>query len=375
MSGFNKRADSERINTEKYLELFLQDTPLIDTRAPVEFARGAFPGAVNLPLMMDDEREQVGTCYKEQGQHAAIELGHRLVQGEVKTQRVAAWLDFAQRHPNGYLYCFRGGLRSQICQQWLAEAGCEYPRVSGGYKAMRRFLIDNLERICNARHFVLVGGRTGAAKTDLLQKLPSSIDLEGLAHHRGSAFGRRVGGQPAQIDFENALSIDFLRRHHHRLDDQPIVLEDEGHFIGRCTLPDSLRAAMLQAPLVVVEADLEARVEHSFKNYILDNLTDWQEQLGEDEGFRNFAEDLRDSLARVRRRLGGVRYEKLGQSLERALKAHGSGNEELHREWIRPLLRDYYDPMYDYQLKQKTERVIFRGSPDEVAAYLSKPYV
>ncbi len=362
-------ATDQRADTDDYLELFLGDRPLLDTRAPVEFARGAFPGAVNLPLMTDHEREEVGTCYKERGQQAAIELGHRLVQGEVKAQRVAAWLDFARRHPDGYLYCFRGGLRSQICQQWLTEAGCDYPRVVGGYKAMRRFLIDSLERICRERRFVLVAGRTGAAKTELLQTQLNSVDLEGRAHHRGSAFGRRVGGQPAQIDFENALAIDLVRQHH-RLGDQAILLEDEGHYIGRCTLPDPLRAAMLQAPLVVVEVDLEARVEHSFKNYILDNLADWRQEYGAEEGFRYFAEDLRQSLARVRRRLGGVRYEQLAQLMDVAIESHKKGNEELHREWIRPLLRDYYDPMYDYQLRQKTGRVVFRGGSDEVSGYL-----
>lgn len=359
----------QRGDTDNYLQLFLKNTPMIDTRAPVEFKRGAFPGAVSLPLMTDAERAEVGTCYKEQGQDAAIELGHRLVSGDFKAERVQAWLDFAGQNPNGYLYCFRGGLRSQICQRWLAEAGCDYPRVTGGYKAMRRFLIDSLEHISRERKFVLLGGRTGAAKTELLQDVSASVDLEGLARHRGSAFGGRVGGQPAQIDFENALVIDLLRQHH-SLGKQPIVLEDEGQYIGRCTLPEPLRIAMSQSVLVVVEADLEMRVEHSFKNYILDNLADWQEQLGKEEGFVAFAGDLRHSLSKVRRRLGGVGYTELSKLLERALAAHSHGDEELHRDWIQPLLRDYYDPMYDYQLRQKEERVVFRGKADEVMGYL-----
>lgn len=356
-------------NASDYLALFLKDTPMIDTRAPVEFAHGAFPFAVNLPLMTDDERAEVGTCYKEQGQDAAIELGHRLVTGSVKDERVQTWVEFASRYPDGHLYCFRGGLRSQICQQWLREAGIDYPRVKGGYKAMRRFLIDSLEDVCKRRTFTLVAGRTGAAKTDLLRDVSNSVDLEGLAHHRGSAFGRRVGGQPTQINFENALAIDLLRKDH-QLGDQSIVLEDEGKFIGRCMLPESLQKGMAQAPLVVVDVGLEERVEHSFKNYILDNLADWQQQQGGEAGFKSFSEDLRQSLSKVRRRLGGARFTEVSALLEQALLAHSSGNEELHREWIRPLLRDYYDPMYDYQLQQKAERVIFKGSADEVTEYL-----
>ena len=86
--------------------LLLTDTPLIDTRAPIEFARGSLPTAVNLPLMTDYEREQVGTCYKQHGQKAAIDLGHQLVQGDVKAERIAAWADFAKNHPTGRCIAF-----------------------------------------------------------------------------------------------------------------------------------------------------------------------------------------------------------------------------------------------------------------------------
>ncbi|MBU2099360.1 MAG: tRNA 2-selenouridine(34) synthase MnmH, partial [Gammaproteobacteria bacterium] len=192
-----------RADTDDFLNLFLNDAPLIDSRAPVEFARGAFPSAVNLPLMTDDERERVGTCYKEQGQHAAIGLGHQLVNGAIKAQRVNAWVNFAEHNPKGYLYCFRGGLRSQICQQWMRDAGCDYPRVIGGYKAMRRFLLEQLDRLCQTQPMLILAGHTGAAKTELLQKMPGAVDLEAIANHRGSAFGKKPDGQPSQIDFEN----------------------------------------------------------------------------------------------------------------------------------------------------------------------------
>lgn len=359
-----------RPDTGDYRALFLEDTPMIDTRAPVEFARGAFPGAVNIPLMSDREREAVGTCYKQQGQQAAIALGHTLVAGEVKGARLQAWLDFAQANPGGYLYCFRGGLRSKICQQWLAEAGCDYPRIAGGYKAMRRFLIDELERISREAKFIILGGRTGAAKTELLGGVPNSVDLEELARHRGSAFGRRVGGQPSQINFENALAIQLIRCEHAH-PGQSIVLEDEGGYIGSSTIPESLREAMAKAPLVVVEADLESRVEHSFTNYILDNLNDWREQLGEEAGFQRFAGELRDSLNRLQRRLGGQRFREVSDLLERAIELHTQGDSSLHREWIRILLRDYYDPMYDYQLSRKAERVVLRGDAEAVSQRLS----
>jgi len=357
------------MQTDDYLSLFLQERPMIDTRAPVEFAQGAFPGAVNLPLMSDQERARVGTCYKERGQEAAIELGHKLVCGAVKEQRVQAWLDFARKHPEGCLYCFRGGLRSKICQQWLREAGCDYPRVSGGYKAMRRYLLGQMEQLAQRQPLLLLAGGTGAAKTELLRQIPQAVDLEGRAHHLGSAFGRRPVGQPAQIDFENAVTIDLLRCHH-RSPDTPVVLEDESHLIGRCLIPLPLQQAMARAPLLVLDVDLEERVGHTHTNYILRKLSDWQEHLGESQGFAAFEEDLRASLARIRKRLGGARYQDLSQLLESALTAHRRGDTRKHRDWIETLLKDYYDPMYQYQLAQKTDRVLFQGPAEQVLAFL-----
>lgn len=360
-----------RPDSRDFTRLFLADTPMIDTRSPGEFAEGAFPHAVNLPLMRDDERAQIGLCYKQEGQQAAIALGHRLVQGAVKEARIRAWLEFAKTHPDGYLYCFRGGLRSRISQQWLQEAGVAYPRIIGGYKAMRRFLIHQLETSAQHR-FMIVSGQTGCAKTRLLQGLEHSVDLEGLANHRGSAFGKRLGGQPTQIGFENALSIALLK-HRHAAPQTAIVLEDESRLIGRIALPEVLRDSMAKAPLAVVEMPLSERVEHTFHNYILRNLADWQTHAGELAGFAAFADELRQNLATLQRRLGGHRHSHLLSEMNAALAAHARGNPEAHRAWIETLLRDYYDPMYAYQLGLKAGRVIFRGSYDEVAAFLADP--
>ena len=116
-----------RRDTENYLDLFLNDIPMMDVRAPVEYEKGAFPHTINQPLMNDEERHLVGIRYKQKGQDSAIELGNELVCGEIKTKRIEQWLAFAQKHPEGYLYCFRGGLRSRTTQQWIREAGIEYP--------------------------------------------------------------------------------------------------------------------------------------------------------------------------------------------------------------------------------------------------------
>ena len=359
-----------RADKHDYLSLLLDDVPLIDTRAPVEFARGAFPRAINLPLMTDDERAAVGTCYKERGQQAAMALGYSLVNGDSKAQRVDAWLTQALQQPQGYLYCFRGGLRSQICQQWLHEAGLDYPRVEGGYKAMRQFLLSSLEQICRDQKIWVLAGHTGSAKTDLLLEIPDAIDLEGIANHRGSAFGRRANGQPSQIDFENRLVIAMLK-HQHRHPGTPMVLEDESRLIGRCALPHVLREVMAKSPMIQLESDLDTRTEHSHVNYILRKSAEWQQHAGAKQGFELFIEDLRESLFRVRKRLGGERYTVVSEQMKRAIAAHRSGDDTEHRVWIRSLLRDYYDPMYDFQGRKHHQRVVFRGRVDAVREFLT----
>lgn len=216
---------------------------------------------------------------------------------------------------------------------------------------------------------LIVSGQTGCAKTRLLHELRNSIDLEGLANHRGSAFGKRLGGQPNQIDFENMLSIALLK-HGNAMPDATLLLEDESRLIGRLAVPDILRESTLQAPIVVIEMDLEERVEHTYSNYILGNLDDWQARDGEQQGFLFFADELRQNLATLQRRLGGYRYRQLASQMDQALAAHQRGIPDGHKSWIRTLLKDYYDPMYAYQLSQKLERVQFRGSYGQVMDYL-----
>lgn len=366
---------SSRLDSSTFEELFLRDRPLIDTRAPIEFERGSFPGAVNLPLMTDVEREQVGIRYKEQGEHAAVALGHELVSGHVKEDRIAAWIEQVKRNVNAALFCFRGGLRSQTVQAWLASEGYHLPVVDGGYKALRAYLLNSLEECLCETSLVVIGGRTGVAKTALLNqasdmlRLPV-IDLEGLAHHRGSAFGKRAEPQPTQVNFENRIAIELLKLRNGG--HQQVIMEDESRLIGRCALPLTLQEKLRAAPLVVLDASLEDRVHHSWENYILSN---YREQVAlcdsHEAAFSAFATSLRLSLANIQKRLGGARYQELSEVLEKALLAHSQGDPEQHKQWITVLLRDYYDPMYDYQLKSKQRHVVFRGNFNEVLEFMT----
>lgn len=359
-----------RADTGNYREVFLSGVPLMDARAPVEFNKGAFPGARNLPLMDDRERQKVGTCYKQHGQAAALALGHQLVSGALKEARIAAWADFARAHPDGYLYCFRGGLRSQIAQQWLHQAtGLRYPRVIGGYKAMRGFLMQVTEQALTECDFVVLGGLTGTGKTDVLNLLDNSLDLEGHARHRGSSFGRHADAQPAQIDFEHGLALDILRKRHDG--HASFVLEDESRIIGSCYLPPALHHGMQQWPLVWLEDTLDNRIQRILRDYVIELCAEFTALHGEDQGHALFAARLRQSLDRIVKRLGGERHQRLSAIMDAALQAQTrSGDVTLHRDWIAGLLNEYYDPMYLYQRQLKTPRIEFAGDRLAVADYL-----
>jgi tRNA 2-selenouridine synthase len=364
-----------RPDTDNYLELFLNDVPLMDVRAPVEFLKGAFPNTLNVPLMDDEERRLIGIRYKEQGQDSAIELGHELVCGDNKAQKLEKWLAFTKLNPQGYLFCFRGGLRSRTTQGWIRDAGVDYPLVRGGYKAMRRFLIDELEKQVQDLDIKVISGRTGTGKTRVLKAFNNFIDLEGLANHRGSSFGRMLDPQPSQIDFENALSITLLKAKHHKKGS--LILEDESRLIGRCALPLSLKERMSACPLLVLETPLEERIEVVLQDYVKDMTAAYIERDGEEQGRDNFANYLFESIGRIERRLGSERKNKVHQMMAAAIKAQfsvSSGEDAygLHREWIEHLLNDYYDPMYDYQLSKKLDRVVMRGNKEELLESYSK---
>ncbi len=354
-----------------YARIFLCDLPLLDVRAPVEFAAGALPQAVNVPLLTDDERRQVGTCYKQHGQQAAVALGHRLVGGDVKAARVQAWVEFAQRHPEGALYCARGGLRSQTVQQWLAEAGVDYPRVAGGFKALRNFLLGALNACAASEDLVVLGGWTGSGKTELLRTLPQGLDLEGCARHRGSSFGALPASQPAQIDFENCVAVALLKKQ--AAGARRLVVEDEGNHIGRCEVPLPLRQAMSCAPVVWLEESFDARVQRLVQDYTVDLCAAYLARWAGADGFARYAEHLQHSLAKIRKRLGGERHQRLLKEMQSALAEQDStGSVARHRDWIAALLREYYDPMYAYQRSRLSTRIAFAGERDAVRAYLSE---
>jgi tRNA 2-selenouridine synthase len=347
--------------TKGFDQLFLQDTPFIDVRAEIEYEKGSFPTASNMPILDTGQRAQVGTCYKLSGQQAAVKLGHELVTGRIKSERVDRWCEFAGRHPGTHVFCWRGGMRSNLAAQWMLESGYQVPVIAGGYKALRRYLMAVTEELANNTELVVIGGQTGAAKTSLLQQLANGIDLERHAHHRGSSFGRHATPPPCQVDFEHRLAIDMLRRAS-AAPGTPMFFEDESQRVGAVSVPAVVHAAMRRAPLVILEMPMTFRIERIYQEYVVGLHQEYRE-LDIDDPEERLRNHLLDSLDRIKKRLGLARYSDLRNMMQRALD--GGGGEE-HKRWIASLLQDYYDPMYQFQLSKSASREVFRGDYDAV---------
>lgn len=360
------------LTLDYFHNLFLQDTPFLDVRSEGEFSKGSFPHTVNYPILNDHERHLVGTCYKQQGQAAAINLGHSLVHGALKSARIRDWVEAIEKRPDIHLYCWRGGLRSNLAQQWLHEAGKDVPLVAGGYKALRSALIELISQVADKVPMIRIGGRTGVAKSRLLNEVAYSVDLEKHANHRGSSFGRMVNPQPTQIDFENALAIDLIHTVDAMYSGQSLLVEDEGRTIGLNGIPTVFFDAMRRSPLVLVEMPLEFRVQCILQTYVVDMLDSF-EQVDAECGFQNFSNYLLESLKRIQKRLGLERYKHTEGLMNQALQTQlQSGSAYDHEAWITRLLNEYYDPMYEYQISKNQDKVVFSGNYETVLDWVQK---
>ena len=239
---------------------------IIDVRAPAEWAEDHIPGAVNLPVLDDAERAEVGTIYKQISPFTARKVGAALVAKNASLHLQGPLADKA----GGWrplVYCWRGGQRSGSFASILAQIGWRVETIAGGYKAWRGLVVAALYDQPFPCPVVILDGNTGTAKTDILKLLPGFgvqvLDLEGLARHRGSLFGAMPGGQPSQKAFETALAMAMLK-----LDAaQPVVIEAESSKIGNCRIPAGLWKAMVAAPRVTITAPLAARAGYLARAY------------------------------------------------------------------------------------------------------------
>jgi len=357
----------------------LKGGAFVDVRAPIEFQEGALPEAVNLPILDNDERARIGTCYKQLGREEAIRLGYQIVSGEPREIKIQKWQHFFSTQPEAVLYCARGGLRSKISSQWVADqlgSTQEIRRLQGGFKAARSYFLQYFEEFCQQKAFLMISGTTGTAKTHLiraLQKHRPAVDLEALAQHRGSAFGALVASQPRQVHFENTLFVASLKAEHEQKSKDsltPILFEDESRTIGSCVIPTMYFEKMRSSPVVMIDEPLEVRVDNLFRDYILE--TPLGTKSSESEALAVFAK-YKKALVTISRKLGGLRTQEVMRDLELAEKMFFETQDlDINRVWIEKLLRFYYDPMYLGSLEKRDPQILFRGSRSSVADFLTK---
>jgi tRNA 2-selenouridine synthase len=301
---------------------------LIDARTPLEFAEDHLPGAHNVPLLTNEQRVEIGTLYKQQGPHLA-----RIRGMELTAPRFPAIMhdiaDLAAGRPI-LVYCWRGGLRSKTIATVMELTGFPVKQLVGGYKAFRAEVSASLENFTPPGPLVVLHGMTGIGKTTLLERLAargeSIVDLEDLARHRGSAFGSLGLSQDelTQKRFET-LVWDAFRK---LPPGKPVFVEGESRRIGRMTLPGNLYDVMLESCKVWCTASLETRVARLTAEY----------------GLREYAEGLAEALLRIRKKLGGEKYEEISGYLERW---------EME-PFMTELIVSYYDRMY-YKVREWRE--------------------
>jgi len=347
------------ITTTELKTKLLQNYKIIDVRASQEFAQGALPNSVNLPILNDEERALVGTCYKKLGAEKAIELGNQIVSGPNKNEKIKKWQEFVNKNPQTIIACFRGGLRSQITQVFLSELGIEIDRIEKGYKEARSFFSEELSRYCKTEYVKVLTGNTGSGKTQILKQVGlfyPAVDLEELAKHKGSAFGALATPQPAQASFENYLSFEIMKLR--AVNPKAIILyEDESRLIGKIHLPEVFFEKLRDAKVIKVKISLEGRIENIFSDYI----------YPEEAIFQKYTL----AIFKIEKKLGSARCVELKKDLEYSKKQFlEQGLLISNKIWIEKLLVWYYDPMYSYSFNQRKPQLEFEGAPEEIIEYL-----
>jgi tRNA 2-selenouridine synthase len=307
----------KKLDVSEFLRL-AQQYPVVDVRSPSEFSAGHIPGAINIPLFDDREREAVGILYKKEGRSAAITRGLELTGPQMASKlRLAI---SAAREGKLLVHCWRGGMRSEA-MAWIFSLGdIETGILEGGYKSYRHYVLESLGK---KRRYIILGGLTGSGKTEILRVMKAMglqvIDLEGIACHKGSAFGSLgQSPQPSSEHFANMLFTEL-----EKTDDKKVIwLEDESKNIGTVFMPDQLYFNMQDSPVIALIMDVSTRLPRLLREY--------------SEYPR---EELLAAVRKISKRLGGDNTNESLESIE-------SGN---FRKAIEITL-NYYDKAYRYSL-------------------------
>jgi len=303
---------------------------VVDVRSEGEFGEGHIPGAINIPILNNEERKEVGTDYKKKGQKDAIMTGFRLI-----GPRLTSIIEHAEQVAEGkelLVHCWRGGMRSNYFCQFVTMARLKAKSLSGGYKTYRHAALESFKLPLKLK---VIGGSTGSGKTEVLRALAGRgeqvLDLELLAHHKGSVFGGLMQPkQPTTEQFQNNLFEQIMR-----LDTSRTVwIEDESLAIGRIFLPLDFWNTMSDSPVVEIDVDRGMRIERLVKEYGPADRDEFLELMG-----------------KIVKRLGGQHY---NAAREKLLAGDMHSTIEI--------LLTYYDKAYQFGLEKKKNRIISRLS-------------
>lgn len=300
---------------------FSNDSLLLDVRSPGEFDIGHIPGAISVPLFDNDERAEVGTIYKRQSKEEAVMRGLEIV--GPKMALMVREISAKAKGKSLTVYCWRGGMRSGSVELLLNTSGLKANRIKGGYKGYRSWANQIIEDFQHYPNIRVISGMTGSGKTQILHELQKCgeqiIDLEGLANHRGSAFGHLMQEpQPSTEHFINILALEIFN-----LDkSKTIWIEDESRLVGRVVLPDPIYNSIQNSPHHVIQLPMKRRVE-------------W---LAEEYGNAP-RKELEEAFLAIKKRLGGLR-------LKEALEAVAQNDALTAAEKA----LSYYDGTYSHAL-------------------------
>lgn len=310
----------------------LRNPIIIDVRSPSEFNAEKIPNALNIPLLTDRERAEIGTIYKNDGELVARRHALKFI-----SQKVPAIIDeIFSRRSHGQqviVYCWRGGLRSEAVASLLSIAGIFCLRLTGGYKAWRKMVLSDLQADRFNFSAVVLHGMTGTGKTEILTELQKlnhqTLDLESLANHRGSTFGSMgLGKQPGQKDFESTLwwHLRTIQL------DKPVFLEAESRKIGKLSVPDCVLSRVNNGRAILVHGNVDMRADRLAADYMQHYGSTAEATL---EGIA-LLEQLRPFISR---------------KLHDAITTLAKSGEI--REAIKLLLVEYYDPLYLQSIKRR----------------------
>ncbi len=309
--------------------------PIIDVRTPAEYQTGHIPGAVNIPLFSNEERAHVGTVYKQQSQEQALKLGYKYV--APKLERFVNEAKKVEADGELLVYCWRGGMRSKAFAEHIHDNGIkEVKLIEGGYKAYRKYALESFDK---SSSIYVLGGYTGSGKTRILEHFSEAelqvVDLEGLANHKGSAFGG-IGQeeQPSTEHFSNLLFWEWKD-----LDlSKPVWVEDESSNIGSVNIPENFFAQMRESKVYFLNMPKEQRAKILVEEYAACEKS-----------------SLAHSIERISKRLGGLRSSEALKNLE-------EGN---YYETALITL-DYYDKFYLKGLNRRDQKNVVIIESDSI---------